>query len=67
MQSKEIEYMETPEGDIYIQSRRVNYLSEWARKIIIEKAFTDKRQVFIASSTRWAVLTQTLPVKKKII
>lgn len=67
MQNKEIEYMETPEGDIYVQSRRVNYLSEWARKIIIEKAFADKRQVFIASSTRWAVLAQTLPVKKKII
>lgn len=67
MQNKEIEYMETPEGDIYVQSRRVNYLSEWARKIIIEKAFADKRQVFITSSTRWAVLAQTLPVKKKII
>ena len=67
MQNKEIEYIETPEGEIYIQSRRVNYLSEWARKIIIEKAFTDIKQVFIASSTRWEQLAETLPVKKKII
>ena len=67
MQNKEIEYIETTEGEIYIQSRRVNYLSEWGRKIILEKHFKDTGAVFIASSDRWEELAQTLPVKKKII
>lgn len=67
MQSKEIDYIETPEGEIYIQSKRVNYLSQWARKLIIEKAFEDKRQVFLTSIDRWQELAQTFPVKKKII
>ena len=67
MQSREIEYIETPDGEIYVQSRRVNFLSEWGRKIILEKHFKDTGAVFIASSDRWQQLTQTFPVKKKII
>ena len=67
MQSREIEYIETPDGEIYVQSRRVNFLSEWGRKIILEKHFKDTGAVFIASSDRWQQLAQTFPVKKKII
>ena len=65
--NREIEYIETPDGEIYVQSRRVNYLSEWGRKIILEKHFKDTGSVFIASSDRWEELAQTFTVKKKII
>ncbi len=65
--NREIEYIETAEGEIYVQSRRVNYLSEWGRKIIIDKHFKDAGAVFIASADRWQELTQTFQVRKKII
>lgn len=65
--SREIEYIETPDGEIYVQSRRVNYLSEWARKLILEKHFKNIGAVFITSNDRWQELAQSLPVKKKII
>ena len=65
--NREIEYIETAEGEIYVQSRRVNYLSEWGRKIIIDKHFKDAGVVFIASADRWQELTQTFQVRKKII
>ena len=65
--SREIEYIETPDGEIYVQSRGVNYLSEWGRKLILEKHFKDIGAVFITSSDRWQQLTQTFQVKRKII
>ena len=65
--SREIEYIETIDGEIYIRSNGANYLSVWGRKLIIEEHFKGVGKVFVTSHDRWQDLTQSFPVKKKII